>query len=189
MTMSRSSSRTGLAYRLAISRVYVAKDGTESKTTGRPADGSGQHAKHPTNSRPSQGPWLNSTSRKNGATASSSPKSRSGTSRGAALLSARKPSQDGQRPRGVLPCRPVLGSVAPRKSTCGSPGRSDLLHIRGPAPLPLSATAQRRKPCAQSSIWRMSQASACSRILAPSCWNVWSGQPSGGQAIVARLEV
>src|SRR5262249_232565 len=30
----------------------------------------------------------------------------------------------------------------------------------------------------------MSLASAYSRILAPSCWNVWSGQPSGGRAIV-----
>jgi hypothetical protein len=30
----------------------------------------------------------------------------------------------------------------------------------------------------------MSQASAYSRILAASCWNVWSGQPSGGQVIV-----
>ena len=30
----------------------------------------------------------------------------------------------------------------------------------------------------------MSQASAYSRILAPSCWSEWSGQPSGGRAIV-----
>ena len=30
----------------------------------------------------------------------------------------------------------------------------------------------------------MSQANAYSRILAPSCWNVWSGQPSGGQATI-----
>jgi hypothetical protein len=35
----------------------------------------------------------------------------------------------------------------------------------------------------------MSQASAYSRILAPSCWSVWSGQPSGGQAIVDLRDI
>ena len=42
---------------------------------------------------------------------------------------------------------------------------------------------------AQSRIWPMSQANAYSRILAPSCWNIWSGQPSGGQAIIYTFQL